>query len=77
MKREPDLDPLTQDIWWLPLMSNTWHLWKAGSPVSVCGLPWETVSGGAWDAKPSKPLLHACAECGAKVAAVAPAEVAT
>lgn len=55
------LDPLTQDIWFTPIMSVTGHLWKAGNPVSVCGLPWSMTSQ-AWTASTEKPKEF-CEKC--------------
>lgn len=58
----PTLDPLTQDIWFLPLMGTIWHLWKAGSPRSVCGLEWEIASS-SWNATRETPPADLCEQC--------------
>lgn len=58
------LDPTKQDIWFLPLMSNAWHLWKAGNPESVCGLPWN-LAANSFDSKPEQPAERACVYCAA------------
>lgn len=56
------LDPLTQDIYFKPLMGNAWHLWKARSQVSVCGLGWE-VAAMCFDATNEKPAKDICEQC--------------
>jgi hypothetical protein len=57
-----NFDPLTQDIYIVPIMSTAWHLWRAGSPESVCGLPW-TVAQRAWNATAEKPASGICEQC--------------
>jgi hypothetical protein len=57
----PTLDPLSQDIWFTPIMSVQGHLWRAGNPVSVCGLPWSTASQ-AWTADTERPKEY-CRTC--------------
>lgn len=55
-------DPENQDIYIKPLMSTAWHLWKAGSELSVCGLPWR-VAAMAWDSTTERPAEGVCAAC--------------
>lgn len=56
------LDPRTQDVWLLPLMSNAYHLWKAGHEQSVCGLPW-SIAAQSFDAQATRPANRACVYC--------------
>lgn len=60
-----NLNPETQDLWFLPIVSNVWHLWKAGNQQSVCGLPWSLASN-SFDARLTKPDSHACLYCAAQ-----------
>jgi hypothetical protein len=55
-----DLDPLTQDIYFQPLASNAWHLWRAGNPNSVCGLGWPSM---CWNVSETKPERGVCEQC--------------
>lgn len=56
------MDPLTQDIYFMPLMGTEWHLWRAGNQQSVCGLSW-TVAARCWDAATEKPASAVCTKC--------------
>ena len=55
-------DPTKTDMWFVPVMSNCWHLWLAGNPVSVCGLPWKFASS-AFDVSTTRPDGLLCPEC--------------
>lgn len=55
-------DPLTQDLWVTPLVGVEAHLWKAGSPTSVCGKPWE-MAAQAWDCCIDRPTTYYCKRC--------------
>lgn len=57
-----DIDPTKQDMYVMPLMGIVWHLWRAGSPTSVCGLQW-AVAAQCFDAVTELPDKDVCEEC--------------
>jgi hypothetical protein len=55
-------DPRTQDMWFMGIMGLTWHKYPAGSPQSVCGMPW-SLAANAWDSRTEQPTEDLCNCC--------------
>lgn len=66
------IDPLTMDTWNMGIMGTQYHLWPAGSPVSVCGVGW----GDFWEGGVTvPPKEQRCPQCDASRVDAADIEV--